>query len=58
MTGVASAKADLDKKTVAVVVKKDAKPSPKALWEAIEKAGFKAKKIETPDSTFEEKPKE
>lgn len=51
-----SAKADLENKLLKIVVKKDAKPSGKALWEAIEKAGFTPKKLETPDGTFDKKP--
>ena len=31
-------------------------PSPKDLWEAVEKAGFKPVKIVTPEGAFDEKP--
>ena len=31
-------------------------PSPKELWEAVEKAGFKPLKIVTPEGAFNEKP--
>lgn len=33
-------------------------PSPKAIWEAVEKAGFKPVKLEGPAGSFTEKPKE
>ena len=56
--GVETAKADAAKGEVAVTPKKDAKVSPKALWEAVEKAGYKPKKIETPTGSFTEKPKD
>ena len=58
VTGVESAKGDPESTKMTVVAKKDAKPSPKALWEAVVKAGFKPTRLETPEGTFEEKPKE
>jgi copper chaperone CopZ len=32
-------------------------PSPRALWEAVEKAGFKPLKLEGPQGTFASKPR-
>ncbi len=55
---VSSAAADVEKKIIVVVAKKDAKPSAKAMWEAVEKAGFTPTKIEGPDGTFEKKPRD
>lgn len=37
--------------------KADVVPSPKALWEAVEKAGYKPVKLTGPGGTFDEKPK-
>jgi copper chaperone CopZ len=37
--------------------KADVVPSPKALWEAVEKAGYKPVKLEGPGGTVDEKPK-
>ena len=57
--GVSSAKVDA-KKAVAVVTPKDAAnlPSPRAQWEAIEKAGYKPVKMTGPFGTFTKKPEE
>ncbi len=52
-------KADVDaSKAVAVVIAKDnAVLSPKALWEAVEKAGYTPTKLVGPTGTFTKKPK-
>lgn len=55
--GVAEAKADVEGKTVTVTHKAKANPSPLALWEAIEKGGKEATKLEGPSGTFTSKPK-
>ena len=57
VSGVKSADADVDAKTVTVTPEADKTPSPKAMWEAIENAGYKPSKIEGPSGTFKEKPK-
>ncbi len=54
--GVESAVADVKTKTLTVVAKKGATPSPKAMWEAVEKAGYKPTRIEGAAGTFEKKP--
>ena len=55
--GVADAKADPKSKTATVVPKAKAAPSPKALWEAVEKGGKTPAKLTGPSGTFTEKPK-
>lgn len=54
--GVESVVIDLKAKTATVTPKADKKPSPKDLWEAIEKAEYKPTKLESPEGTFEKKP--
>ena len=54
--GVESAVADVKTKTLTVVAKKGATPSPRAMWEAVEKAGYKPTRIEGAVGTFEKKP--
>ena len=54
--GVESAVADVKTKTLTVVAKKGATPSPKAMWEAVEKAGYTPTRIEGAAGTFERSP--
>lgn len=54
--GVGRVKVDVPTARLFVTPKAGAVPSPRALWEAIEKAGYKAKKLEGPGGTFAEKP--
>ena len=55
--GVGKAEADLAAKTVKITPKTNATLSPKALWEAVEKADKTPTKLEGPDGTFTDKPK-
>jgi copper chaperone CopZ len=55
--GVAKVQADVQKTTMMVTPKPEKVLSPRALWEAVEKAGYKPSKIEGPSGTFKEKPK-
>jgi len=57
ISGVAKVVADTDKSQLTVSAKEKANPSPKAMWEAIEKAGFKPTKLDGPAGTFSAKPK-
>jgi copper chaperone CopZ len=57
VAGVAKAEADLAAKTVKVTAKANATLSPKALWEAVEKADKTPTKLEGPGGMFTEKPK-
>lgn len=54
--GVESVVVDLKAKTATVTPKGDKKPSPKDMWEAVEKADYKPTKLEGPDGTHEKKP--
>lgn len=54
--GVESAVADVKAKTLTVTAKKGATPSPKAMWEAVEKAGYTPTRIEGAAGTFDKKP--
>lgn len=57
VTGVQKASADAAKSVAVVTAKANASPSPKALWEAVEKAGYKPTKLVGPAGTFTAKPK-
>lgn len=54
---VASASVDVKSTKATVKPKKETSASPKALWEAVEAAGYTPTKLEGPDGTFTEKPK-
>lgn len=54
--GVESAAADVKTKALTVTAKKGATPSPKAMWEAVEKAGYTPTRIEGAAGTFDKKP--
>lgn len=54
--GVESAVADVKTKALTVTAKKGATPSPKAMWEAVEKAGYTPTRIEGAAGTFDKKP--
>jgi len=58
VTGVAKSEADVKTQKLTVTAKDGASPSPKAMWEAIEKVGFKPTKLEGPGGTFTSKPKD
>jgi Cu+-exporting ATPase len=55
--GVAKVETDPDTGTVKVTPQAKAVLSPKALWEAAEKAKYKPTKLEGPGGTFTERPK-
>lgn len=57
VNGVQKAAADAAKSTAVITAKSNANPSPKALWEAVEKAGYKPTKLVGPAGTFAAKPK-
>lgn len=57
VNGVGDVKTDLKTKSATVSPKRDATPSPKQLWEAIEKAGKTPVKLVGPSGTFTSKPK-
>lgn len=57
VAGVHKAQVDAEKAVAVVTAKSSAAPSPLALWEAIEKAGYKPIKLVGPTGTFTAKPK-
>lgn len=57
VAGVTKAEVDATKAVAIVVPKSNAAPSPRALWEAVEKAGYKPTKLVGPAGTFTAKPK-
>ena len=54
--GVESVKTDVDKQTATVLPQEGKTVSAKALWEAVEQAGFKPTKLEGPSGKFTAKP--
>ncbi|MFO0842319.1 MAG: heavy metal-associated domain-containing protein [Gemmataceae bacterium] len=54
--GVGAVKADVPSARLFVTPKAGEAPSARGLWEAIEKAGYKPKKLESPAGTFTAKP--
>jgi copper chaperone CopZ len=54
--GVAGVKTNVDKMTATVTPQAGQTPSARALWEAVEKAGFQPTKLEGPGGTFTSKP--
>lgn len=56
VAGVTSVKVDVDKQIATVTPDAKKAPSPRAMWEAVEKAGFKPIKMEGPGGKFTAKP--
>jgi Cu+-exporting ATPase len=54
--GVVRVQADLKRHSASITPQKDATPSPRAIWEAVEKAGFKPVKLDAPSGSFTAKP--
>ena len=57
VAGVNKAQVDAGKAVAIVSAKPNAAPSPRALWEAVEKSGYKPTKLVGPAGTFTAKPK-
>ena len=57
VSGVRTAKVDADKALAVISSAADQAPSPRALWEAVEKAGYKPTRLAGPSGTFTAKPK-
>ncbi|MBI3411118.1 MAG: heavy-metal-associated domain-containing protein [Planctomycetes bacterium] len=55
--GVAQVLANVEAHTVTVRAKSDAAPSPRALWEAVERAGYQPTRLEGPAGVATSKPK-
>ena len=58
VSGVAGVKGDLPTATVFVTHQPGTSPLPRAMWEAVEKAGYKPTRLEGPSGTFTEKPRQ
>jgi Cu+-exporting ATPase len=56
VAGVAKADANVAGKAMVVTPKPQAVLSPRSMWEAVEKAGYKPSKLEGPTGTFTAKP--
>jgi len=56
--GVLNVRTSVLSHTATITPQQSKAPSPKAIWEAVEKAGFKPVKLEGPAGVFTEKPKE
>jgi copper chaperone CopZ len=54
--GVVRVHADLEMNLAYVVPQRDKNPSPKAIWEAVEKAGFQPVAMQGPSGTFAQRP--
>lgn len=54
--GVAKAEYDVKARTIKLTHKAGETPSPKGLWEAVEKQDKEVKKLETPGGTYSKKP--
>jgi len=57
VSGVAKADANVEQKVVTVAIKNKSAISPKAMWEAVEAAGYKPTKLVTPQGEYKVKPK-
>ena len=54
--GVVEVKADVPSSTLTVTPQGQKAPAPRALWEAVEKAGYRPTRLEGPAGTFTAKP--
>ena len=57
LPGVVEVRADVPKNIAYVVPQKDKAISSRAMWEAVEAAGFKVARLEGPQGTFTTKPR-
>ena len=57
VSGVAKVQANIEATTMTVTPKEQQAVSPRGLWEAVEKAGYRPSKLEGPSGTFTQKPK-
>ncbi|HZN34201.1 MAG TPA: heavy-metal-associated domain-containing protein [Pirellulaceae bacterium] len=57
LPGVVEVRADVPKNIAYVVPQKDKTVSSRAMWEAVEAAGFKVARLEGPQGTFTAKPR-
>ena len=57
LPGVVEVRADVNKNIAYVVPQKDKTVASKAVWEAVESAGFRVVRLESPQGTFTTKPR-
>jgi Cu+-exporting ATPase len=57
IAGVQAAQTDVEQGTLSVTPKDKQAPSPRALWEAVEQAGYTPTKLQGPSGIFTSKPK-
>jgi len=57
LPGVVEVRADVNKNIAYVVPQKDKSLVPRAMWEAVESAGFKVARLEGPQGSFTSKPR-
>lgn len=55
--GVVEVRADVEKSLAYVIPQKRKAPSPRQMWEAVEKAGFKTLKLIGPSGSYSAKPR-
>jgi copper chaperone CopZ len=55
--GVVAVRCNVAANTAAITPQQQRQPSPKAMWEAVEKAGFKPVKLQGPHGIFTTKPR-
>lgn len=56
VSGVAQVQADIEGKTMTIRPKSGETPSPRLLWEAIERAGYHPSRLDAPGVSFKAKP--
>jgi len=54
--GVGEVKADVQARTITVASRSQSAPSPRSLWEAVEKGGERPVRLEGPSGTYTQKP--
>jgi copper chaperone CopZ len=54
--GVAGVQADVASTTLVITAKGEQAPSPRALWEAVERAGYRPTRLDGPGGSFAAKP--
>src|SRR5215212_2177565 len=55
--GVVEVRADVNKNVAYVVPQKDKTVAPRAVWEAVESAGFGVARLDSPQGSFQSKPR-
>jgi copper chaperone CopZ len=58
VAGVVNVKTNVKTHSAVVMPQRSRQPSPRAMWEAVEKAGFEVVRLEGPSGTFTDKPQQ